>query len=367
MRAHPLHRGERAWPESNCYVDLWIELLHASGVEPVAALPFTLAVDLEGDQWTFFKFPLADLDALYGVEVFELNVWRPLPAHLEEQLALGRPVIVEVDAFYLPDTVGTSYRAEHVKTSIAVQAIDIAGRRLGYFHNAGYYELDGHDFAGALRTESPPGPEYLAPYVEVVKSGRAAPAAGRDLAARSVSLLRMHLQRRPVQNPFRRYAAQLGRRSRVALGRIAPAVSSLCVRDTPAVRRGIRAGRCLSAVARSGAIRTPWNRSRAPVTTSPVPAKALQFKIARVVQTRRAFDPAAAARCHGRRVGPTHVRPDPPLRVARTRAVADRAIRDGSRQAARHRGVTAAQWIMGACGTRAGRSCRSAGAGSGAT
>ena len=27
----------------------------------MAALPFTLTVDLEGDQWTFFKFPLADL------------------------------------------------------------------------------------------------------------------------------------------------------------------------------------------------------------------------------------------------------------------------------------------------------------------
>ena len=70
--------ADRAWPESNCYVDLWIELLHAAGAEPLAALRFTLAVDVEGDQWTFFKFPLADLEALYGVSVFELNVWRPL-------------------------------------------------------------------------------------------------------------------------------------------------------------------------------------------------------------------------------------------------------------------------------------------------
>ena len=30
-------------------------------LEPLAALPFTFAIDLEGDQWTFFKFPLADL------------------------------------------------------------------------------------------------------------------------------------------------------------------------------------------------------------------------------------------------------------------------------------------------------------------
>jgi Domain of unknown function (DUF1839) len=109
-RRHPLHCGDRAWPESNCYVDLWVELLHAAGAEPCAALPFTLGVDVHGDQWTFFKFPCADLELLYGIDIFELNVWRSLLHHVTEQLALGRPVIVEVDAFHLPDTAGTSYR-----------------------------------------------------------------------------------------------------------------------------------------------------------------------------------------------------------------------------------------------------------------
>ena len=98
---HPLHRTELVWPQSNCYVDLWIELLHTFGVEPLAAMPFTFAVDLEGDQWTFFKFPLADLDALYGIQVFELNVWDSLPGHVEQQLSLGRPCLVEVDACLL--------------------------------------------------------------------------------------------------------------------------------------------------------------------------------------------------------------------------------------------------------------------------
>ena len=67
---HRLHLGDRAWLESNCYIDLWIELLQTAGVEPLAALPCTFAGDLEGDQWTFFKFPIADLYGLYGVEVF---------------------------------------------------------------------------------------------------------------------------------------------------------------------------------------------------------------------------------------------------------------------------------------------------------
>jgi hypothetical protein len=207
---HPLHRSNCAWPESNCYVDLWVELLHTTGVEPMAALPFTFAVDVEGDQWTFFKFPLADLYTLYGVEVFELNVWRPLIGHIEEQLVLGRPSLVEVDAFHLPDTTGACYHVEHVKTTIGIQALDADARRLGYFHNAGYYELEGADFAGVFRLEGHvTNPEFLPPYVEVAKLRTRPPLAGRALVATSLELLGAHLARGPRDNPFRRYATRL--------------------------------------------------------------------------------------------------------------------------------------------------------------
>jgi hypothetical protein len=206
---HPIHANDRVWAESNCYVDLWIELLHARGFDPYAALPFTVSVDFEGDQWTFFKFPLADLYSLYGIEVIELNIWRRLIRHIDEQLAMGRPSIVEVDAFHLPDTIGTSYHTEHVKTSIAVQALDLASRRLGYFHNAGYYELEGGDFAGLFRLEGDPlGGEPLPPYVEVAKFDRRPPLPGRVLVAASLDRLADHLARRPAGNPFHRYAAQ---------------------------------------------------------------------------------------------------------------------------------------------------------------
>jgi len=206
---HPLHCGERVWPESNCYIDLWLELLHAAGMQPIAALPVALVVDVRGDQWTFFKFAIADLDALYGVEVFELNVWRSLVAQIVEQVALGRVAIVEVDAFYLPDTSGTSYRSEHVKTSIGIQAVDVDARRLGYFHNSGYYELAEEDFTGVFRLEGHlTNPEYLPPYVEIAKLGDRPALAGRALAEASVALLRTYITRRPAQNPFRQYAAR---------------------------------------------------------------------------------------------------------------------------------------------------------------
>src|SRR5215210_7588750 len=103
-RPHAIHQPGRIWAHTNCYADVWIELLHALGVEPTASLAFTLAIDFEGDQWTFFKCPLADLYELYGIDVQELAIWRELAVHVAEQVVRGRPVLVEVDSFYLPDT-----------------------------------------------------------------------------------------------------------------------------------------------------------------------------------------------------------------------------------------------------------------------
>ena len=68
-RRHALHGEDRAWAETNCFTDLVIELTHGLGHEPLAMLPFTLAIDFEGDQWTFFKPAADDLRALYGSDL----------------------------------------------------------------------------------------------------------------------------------------------------------------------------------------------------------------------------------------------------------------------------------------------------------
>jgi hypothetical protein len=207
---HAVHRGERTWVETNCYVDVWIELLHALGHEPLAALPFTFATDFEGDQWTFFKFPLADLHELFGLDVQELAIWRPLVAHLEEQVARGRPVLVELDSFYLPDTAGTAYKRAHVKTTVAVVEIDAARSHLGYFHGPGYFYLSGDDFLDALRARGPQNPEMLPPYAEFVRIREGARLNGHLLPA-SLALLRKHLSLVPDTNPFVAFAARLER------------------------------------------------------------------------------------------------------------------------------------------------------------
>lgn len=205
---HRLHTQEREWAETNCYVDVWIEVLHARGLEPIAALPFTLGIDFEGDQWTFFKYQLADLYELYALDVQELAIYRPLTAHIEEQLNLGRPLLVELDSFYLPDTAGSAYQLEHVKTTVAIAEIDVAQQRLGYFHAQGYYHLHGDDFTQVFHLRSEKNPAILPPYCEIVKSAPGSPLQGEALLHASLGLLRRQLQRLPDVNPFVKFRAR---------------------------------------------------------------------------------------------------------------------------------------------------------------
>ncbi len=149
-------------------------MLHALGLEPLAASAFTLSAGFEGDQWTFFKFPPEDLRRVFGLEVAELNVWKPVLDHVLEQLDLGRLCTVEADSWFLPDTRGDSYHEVHVKSTVVPQMVDVEGRRLGYFHNAGYFELDGDDFDGVFQRGSHADPTKLPPYVEVIRHRPAA-------------------------------------------------------------------------------------------------------------------------------------------------------------------------------------------------
>ena len=204
--SHPLHASERIWPQTNCYVDLWIEVLSALGLEPEAMLGFTAQQDFEGDQFTFFKVPLEDLERLYGLRVQELSIYDDLEAHVVEQAARGRLVLVEVDGWFLPDTRGVSYRTGHTKTTVAVDAIETAARRLTYFHNSGFFALDGADYDGIFGSPAHTrDPALLFPYVEFVKIPERFPPV--DLRAEARALLHRHLARRPEQNPILAFRA----------------------------------------------------------------------------------------------------------------------------------------------------------------
>jgi hypothetical protein len=205
---HTLHGADRTWVESNCALDLWIELLHHLELEPLAAFGCAVRLDFEGDQYTFLRIPGPDLEALYGIEVQELAIWRPLLDHALEQSSRGRVVMPEVDAWFLPDTRGTSYRQEHVKTTLAIDTIDPEARRLTYFHNAGRFALEGEDFDGVFgigerRTNA------LPLFVEIAKLERVVAHPPAELARRARILLDYHVARRPRENPIASHRARV--------------------------------------------------------------------------------------------------------------------------------------------------------------
>lgn len=201
-----LHADDRIWVEKNCYVDIWIELVHALGLETRAMLPFVAAIDFEGDQWTFFKPPHDELRDLYGIDVQELNVWRTLAEHTAEHVGRGRLISTEADAFWLPDTSGTDYRRTHTKTTIVINDFDPEHQRLGYFHNAGYYALEGEDFVQTFRVGFAPDPTFMPLFAEVVRTDGVVKRDVAELRTRSRALLTRHLARRPADNPVARFA-----------------------------------------------------------------------------------------------------------------------------------------------------------------
>ncbi len=204
-----LHSESSVWLEKNCYVDIWIELIHALELNPIAMMAFTLAIDFEGDQWTFFKPVHSELRELYGIDVQELNVWRPLIEHAQEHLRAGKLISTEADAYWLPDTQGTDYRRQHTKTTIVLATLDIDARKLGYFHNAGYFELEGEDFARIFRLDAPHDPAFMPLFAESVRIDRLVRLSKNDLAERSIAHLRIHLARTPQTNPIARFAQRI--------------------------------------------------------------------------------------------------------------------------------------------------------------
>ncbi len=199
-RALP-HAEDRLWPEKNCYIDVWIGLAHGLGLDPLAMMSFLIAIDFEGDQWTFYKPQHSELADLYGFDVQELTVWKPLLEHAIEHLGAGKVISTEADAYYLPDTSGTDYQRNHVKTTIVLVEVDTQTQRCAYFHNTGLHWMAGEDFRKVFRVDAPEDPTFLPLFAEVVRLDRLVQHAPATLRRMAMGLLRRYFARRPQSNP----------------------------------------------------------------------------------------------------------------------------------------------------------------------
>lgn len=291
--SHPLHGHERDFRETNCYMDVWIEVLHALGLEPLACLGFTLASEFEGDQWTFFKPPHGDLERLYEVRVEELTLWRPLLEHARTQTARGRLPLVEVDSYFLPDTAGTDYRQKHVKTTIAMARVDAEARRLVYFHNGGLQALEGEDFDGVFTPAASTRADYLPPFCEIIKPERARAARPAELRATSAELARHHLARRPRENPLRAHQARLAADLSLIAAEGMPTYHGYCFASLRQLGASME---LLAAYLRWLDGPTPGACSDAATSFASIStvAKGLILRFARVAMNRRPVDPSGS-------------------------------------------------------------------------
>lgn len=278
---HALHGQDRAWPETNCYLDLWIGLLSAIGQDPRPVLGVAASLDWEADHFTFLKPCAADLFQLTGAVLHELALYDGTARQVEAQLARGAVPLIEVDAFFLPDTEGAAYRERHTKTTIGIVAMDSEANWIDYVHNAGLFRLSGDDFSGVLGLL--PHTSLLFPYAELVRLPASPPGAETQ---------RRHAQRclprfaatRQKGNPITRFAEALPALMARAAGD-SQAVHALCFNTARQI--GSAFGLFSDHLSWLGA---EW-REAAGLADS---AKTLQFQIARAARRGR-DDPGIVA------------------------------------------------------------------------
>lgn len=196
---HRLHQDDSAWSNSNCYVDVWLELLPLYGLNPAPALACAFGAEFIGDQWEFLKISATDLRELYGLKVGEYDTWRPLLDHVQLQLDLRNVCLIEVDAYFLPDTAGVSYRSGHTKTTIAPLALNREEKTVRYLHNDSLFTLNGADFDGIFGPEAEHG-LVPRPYVELVRTQQLKHDDEATLRQTAAKLLRGYLDAAPAQN-----------------------------------------------------------------------------------------------------------------------------------------------------------------------
>ena len=168
-----------------------------------------LRMDFEGDQWTFLKpFP-QDLELLFGVDIHEMQPYRPLPLAALEQIAArpdaDRGARLLVHARHRRDELPARTRQELGGD----RGIDPQAERMRYFHATGLYELSGEDYRGVFRLGRAFSDDVLPPYTELARFDAGPALQGEELRDAARDLLRGHLAHRPSTNPFMRFGEQL--------------------------------------------------------------------------------------------------------------------------------------------------------------
>lgn len=205
----PLHAFHRDWPETNCDLDYWIEIVAARGFAPEAMFGFVASQDFIVDQFSLLFPPKDDLERFYGASIRPLALYGKFEDHFTAHVKDGGIVVIETDSFYLPDSRGVAYRRRHIQSAIAIASIDPAHRRADYFHNLGFWRLEGDDYD--MIVHRPPHlqvDEIIPPHAEVIRFDQE-PMSESALRALARERLAWRLSRQPKADPVETFAATL--------------------------------------------------------------------------------------------------------------------------------------------------------------
>ena len=154
------------------------------------ALGFTVAQDFEGDQFTFFKFPLDDLArALRHRRAGTGSIYDRVEGHVAGA-DRARPALPGRGRCLLPARHARRRLPPATPRPRSASTASTRGRRCIYFHNAGYFALDGEDYRRPLPRVNEEGGLPLFPYVEFAQvrpdGAGALPARGGAAPARPI-------------------------------------------------------------------------------------------------------------------------------------------------------------------------------------
>ena len=294
-------------------------------------------MDFEGDQWTFFKPPPEDLERLFGVDIHEMQPYRPLPLQIAEQIERGRTIIVELDSL-----VPARHRL-HQLPRRARQ--DLGGRRrdrprgetLRYFHSAGLFRAQRRGLPRRLPARRDSRTTCCRRTPSSSASTPAARWRARQLRAAARALLADTSSGARASNPFERFGAAARPELPELLEAEPRGLSRLRLRHRAHGRLGVR-GRSPSTRLAAGR-RAPTATPMAEIVDG---CKALSFRLAR----RRRVRSRAAHRDARRRLGAVdgRARATSPPEAGRGAGVLPSAIASRRACPSRRPCATAGRW-----------------------
>ena len=274
-----------------------VELLHRRldrgaprpRLEPLACLPFVLAVDFEGDQWTFFKPPHDDLVSPLrrrraGAQRLAPLLENASSSSRRQARAQPRPTRSTCP------TRRDRLPAQHTKTTIGIQD-STSRRRARLLPQRGLLRARGRRLRGLFRLDAPPTRRSCRSSPSSCARVASHAARGAELVAPLARALAKHLARRPRDEPVRavRRAFAADRRD-LMRARACGAYHAWAFATMRQLGAGVRARRCLPALAR-GARRSRCSmRPRPRSTRCPTTSKSLILKTARAVCAKKPVD-----------------------------------------------------------------------------